>query len=89
MSEPKKENFPHTFPQALQDAMNFVPNSGDRALLQAINGLREDIRALRQDLVPTKSVILMGRDVFAEFKALSTQATATATESGKAREVEG
>lgn len=86
MSEPKKENFPQAF-QQIADSMNFAQNSGDRALLQAINSLREEIRALRQDLVPTKSVILMGRDVLEEFKALRTQATAT--ESGKAREVEG
>lgn len=80
MSEPKKENFPQAF-QQIADSMNFAQNPGDRALLQAINSLREEIRALRQDLVPTKSVILMGRDVLEEFKALRTQATAT--ESGE------
>lgn len=60
-------------PPRIAEMVTRIPLRGESSLVQEIQELRQEIAALRADLIPAQSAILMGREVLAEFRALRNQ----------------
>lgn len=68
---PSPDQLQHPFPNMPQFFERMGAAPGPDPLLVAVECLRQEIRAFRQELTPASSVILTGRDVVAEFQRLS------------------
>lgn len=60
-------------PPHIAEMVAKIPLRGESSLVHEIQELRQEIAALRADLIPTQSAIAMGREVLAEFRALRNQ----------------